>query len=238
MALLPIIGVDPDELPEAAVVVGDPARAERACSLLDGSRMLGRNREYVTYAGSFRGREVAVASHGVGGPGAAACFEELCRGGVTRLIRAGTAGGMQDHVVDGDLVVATAAVRDDGHSRGIVPLEFPAVADRRLTAALAEAAPDAHEGIVLTTAVFYPHPVLGSPLERWQRAGVVAVEMEVATLFVVAALHGAAAGAVLAIDGNPLREGDAEMSGYDPHRQVVTAAVERALEAALTAVTA
>lgn len=236
-AFLPIISVRAGDVPPAMVVVGDPDRAEKAARMLDGPRPLGRNREYVSFAGTYRGAPVGVISHGVGGPGAAACFEELCRSGVRRIVRAGTAGGIQEWVTDGDLVVANAAVRLDGHSQGIVPEPYPAVADRPLTNALVKSAGGAHEGIVLTSSVFYPHDVLGSDLRLWQRAGVVAVEMETATLFVVASLHGVAAGAVLAIDGNPLAEEDAEMTGYDPHRRVVRAAVERALVAALAAVT-
>lgn len=232
---LPIIAVRAGDMPEAMVVVGDPARAEKAAALLDGARLLGRNREFVSYTGRYQGSEMGVISHGVGASGAATCFEELCRGGVRRIVRAGTAGGMQPGVSDGDLVVATGAVRADGYTRGVVPEGYPAVADRRLTTALAEAADDAHEGIVLTSAVFYPHDVLGSDLRRWQKAGVVAVEMESAALFVVASLHGVAAGAILAIDGNPLAEEDTDMAGYDPDRAIVHAAVDRALHAAFTA---
>src|SRR3712207_6918346 len=55
----------------------------------------------------------------------------------------------------------------------------------------------------------FPYTTLfrsGSDLALWQRAGVVAVEMECSALFVTAALHGAAAGALLTVDGNPLEE--------------------------------
>jgi uridine phosphorylase len=233
---LPVIGVRAGDLPPAMVVVGDPGRAEHAAAMLDGFEPLGRNREYVSYRGSYLGKEVGVISHGVGAAGALVCFEELCRAGVRRLVRAGTAGGMQDTVTDGDLVVATAAVRAEGVTDDLVPGGFPAAADHRLTARLLEAADGAREGIVLTSAIFYPHHVLGSDLEMWQRAGVVAVEMEAAALFVVASLHGVSAGAILAIDGNPLASGDEEMSGYDPHRTVVSDAVDRALQAAFTSI--
>lgn len=234
---LPIISVRAGDLPEAMVVVGDPARAEKASALLDDRRPLGNNREFVSFVGTYNGTRTGVISHGVGASGAATCFEELCRGGVRRIVRAGTAGGMRTDVTDGDLVVATGAVRADGYTSGVVPEAYPALADRRLTTALAEAAGDAHEGIVLTSAVFYPHAVLGSNLPPWQKAGVVAVEMEAAALFVVASLHGVAAGAILAIDGNPLADEDEDMANYDPHRAIVDAAVDRALHAAFTALT-
>lgn len=229
-------------MPERVLVVGDPARAALVAGHLGDATALGRNREYVSFVGSHQGIPLGVVSHGVGAPGAAVCFEELCRAGARRLLRAGTAGGMQDDVVDGTLVVATAAVRHEGMTSRLVPPGFPAVADADLVVALRTAAAaagrDVREGIVLTSDLFYPHDVLGSDLALWQRAGVVAVEMEVAPLLVTATLHGVAAGAILAVDGNPLAAEDHDMSGYDPHRSIVTDAVAAMIAIALDALVA
>lgn len=241
---LPILGVRADLVPERVLVVGDPARAERLAARLDEGQVMSRNREYVLVHGVHRGVPVGVVSHGVGSAGAGVCFEELCRGGAQRIIRAGTCGGMQPNVRDGAIVIGTAAVRDDGLTPRLVPLAFPAVADVDVVVALraaaaASPAEDIHEGIVLTGDLFYPHDVLGSQLAMWARAGVVAVEMEAAALLVTAALHGVSAGVVLAADGNPLAEGDdTDMSGYDPHRQVVADAVDAMLGIALDALVA
>ena len=221
------------------LVVGDPNRAEKAASRLQDMKELGRSREYVSFAGRHQDVEVALVSHGVGSGGAAVCFEELFRAGADRVIRAGTAGGMQPSVLDGHLVVATAAVRSDGFTEQVVPLEYPAAADHRVIDSLLGAAAAAgvavHPGVVLTVASFYPHQVLGSSLPMWQQAGVVAVEMEVAALFVLASLHGSSAGAILAIDGNPLIEKDDSMEGYNPDRPVVHEAVERMITIGLDA---
>lgn len=237
--VLPVLQVRVGDLPKKVMVVGDPNRAELAAQKLDDTRELGRYREYFSYAGSYDGVEIGVVSHGVGSAGAAVCFEELCRSGVDTIIRAGSAGGIRPEVVDGNLVIATAAVRNDGFSGGVVPAEFPAVADFEVTAALIESTRNTvrpvHRGIVLTTSVFYPHPVLGSSLPQWQQAGVVAVEMEAAALFVIASLHRVAAGAIFAIDGNPLLERDEEMIGYDPHREIVREAVDSMLDSAFVA---
>ena len=237
---LPLLGVRAGDVPDRVLVVGDPGRAERAASRLGDVRQLGKVREYHSFVGTHGGRRIGVVSHGVGGPGAAVCFEELCRAGARYLVRAGTAGGLQPDVGAGDLVVATAAIRADGYSDHVVPPAFPAVADHEVLAALLAAAGGAPlcRGIVLTSAAFYPHDVLDGTegtgaLALWQRAGAVAVEMEVASLFVVASLHGAAAGAILAVDGQPAR--DAEMRSYDPARPGVDEAVEGMLAVALRA---
>jgi uridine phosphorylase len=40
---------------------------------------------------------MTVVSHGIGGPGAAICFEELIKLGVTCIIRMGTCGSYKTH---------------------------------------------------------------------------------------------------------------------------------------------
>ena len=235
----PVLRVTPGEIPTRAVVVGDPERAEKVAARLDGVRELGRFREYVTFAGSHDGVDVVVASHGVGASGASLCFEELHQAGVRRIIRAGTCGGLQADVDDGDLVVATGAIRDDGLTTGLVPPTFPALASvdvvMSLRRSIGEVGHRSHEGIVLTNAVFYSHDVLGSSLAQWAKAGAVAVEMECAALFVIGALNGTEVGAVLVSDGNPLH---GEKDGYNPHRQVVHDAVDVMIGVALDAVIA
>lgn len=237
---LPILNVPARDIPDRLLVVGDPARATRISTQLDDARQISRNREYVLYGGTHRGESLGVVSHGVGSPGAVACFEELCRGGARRLIRAGTAGGLQPDVVDGDLVIARGAVREDGVTAKLVPPSFPALAGIDVVLALRAAAEARNarvtEGIVLTSDLFYPHAVLGDDLAMWARAGAVAVEMECSALFVTAALHGVEAGAILAVDGNPLLERDDDMSGYDPHRPIVDDAVTAMIAIALDAI--
>jgi uridine phosphorylase len=242
---LPLTRIPVADLAPNVVVVGDPERARAVAERLDDATELASNREYLSIGGSHRGVPVTVVSHGVGGPGAAVAFEELCRGGARRIIRAGTAGGLQPDVTDGAVVVATGAVREDGVTDLLVPPAFPALADPRLTVALEDAARAAgvgadrlHRGVVCSSAAFYPHDVLGSRLELWQRAGCVAIEMEAAALFVVASLHRVEAAAVLAIDGNPLAAHDTSMEGYDPFRDVVRDAVAAVITAALDAVVA
>ena len=120
------LGIQSSDLPDRVIVVGDPARAQAAALMLDAYVEVGKNREYVTFRGNHGSVPVAVVSHGVGAAGAAICFEELCQAGVQRIIRAGTAGGLQSQILDGNLVNVTGAVRDEGGSPRIVPISYPA----------------------------------------------------------------------------------------------------------------
>jgi len=236
--VLPLLQASVSAIAPAALVVGDPARAERAACVLEDAREVGRNREYLTFTGRYAGQPVTVSSHGVGAAGAAVCMEELLRAGVRRIIRAGTAGGLQPDVVDGDLVIATGAVRDEGTSVRLVPVEYPAFAEAGIVAALVDSIGGAHKvhrGVVVTCDLFYPMLMLGSSLQQWADAGVIAVEMELSVLLVLAGLRGVAAGGVFAIDGSPIASAD--MKEYSPHRDVVRDAADAAVRAGLDALT-
>jgi uridine phosphorylase len=138
-------------------------------------------------------------------------------------------------------VLATGAVRDDGASERMVPLGFPAVADHRLTSALEAAAGAAgvvlNRGLVCTSDLFYPSPVHGPQWDIWHRAGVLAIEMELATLLVVSALHGIAAAGILVADGN-LLDAAGTMADYDPHQEVVAEAKAKMIVIGLDALVA
>jgi uridine phosphorylase len=105
-----------------------------------------------------------------------------------------------------------------------VPVEYPAAADYRVTAALEEAASesgyaDRHTGIILSSAVFFPGPFETIDNEKWSRAGVIGVEMEYAPLLVLASIHGAMAGGLFMADGNALDK--KEVEDYNPDQDVV-----------------
>ncbi len=239
MAFLPILNAEAGDFPERILVVGDPNRIDRVTPHLSDVTPIAHNREYRSIKGQFQGTTIGVVSHGVGSAGAGACFEELCQSGAARIVRAGSAGGMQPSVQAGDVVIASAAVREDGLSPRLVPASYPAAASVDVILAMRAAAASSdvkiHEGIVLTSDMFYPHEVLGSDLPPWQRAGVTAVEMEISALYTICSLHGVERGAVVAIDGNPLDQDAGSMETYNPRQDAVQKAVDNCLQIALNA---
>jgi uridine phosphorylase len=187
------------------LIPGDPRRVEMIASFLDESWKGADYRGFVTYTGKKGGVGISVCSTGIGCPSAAIAVEELARIGAQVFIRVGTTGALQENVNIGDIVVASAAVRADGTSKIYAPLEFPAVADFDVSAALLEAAKKTkrkiHFGVVASTDAFYGNH---KNLELWSRLGVLAVEMESSAIFTIAALKRLKAGSILAVDGNPL----------------------------------
>ena len=233
---LPILRVRPEEISSKVLVVGDPARAEAAAGLLDHVDQVGTNREYVTYSGVSGDKRITICSHGVGSAGAGVCFEELARAGARVILRAGTCGAVQDEIQDGELIVPSGAIRDDGLTPRLVPDGYPAVAHHELVSALetavAASGSDPRTGLVLSSDLFYPSAALGIDWQPWKRSNVLAVEMELAPLFVIASLHGIKAGGILAVDGNPTLAAQ-DMSEYDPYRAVVQEATGKMLEIAI-----
>lgn len=232
------IGLRADQGAAFAIITGDPGRVEGVARRLEQPEFVAQEREFTTWAGRLAGERVLVTSHGIGGPSTAICVEELSRCGVRTLIRMGTCGGMQREVCGGDLVVATAAIRQEGTSREYLPLEFPAVADWRVTGALmAEAAErgwTVHAGVVHCKDSFYGQhspedspvaPWLTAQWQAWLRGGCLASEMESAALYTVAAAKGLRAGCVLAVIWNQERDAAGLPNPHctDPSRAIDTA---------------
>ena len=182
---------------------GDPGRCEAIAQHFDNPVHISFNREYNIWTGTLLGEKVTVCSTGIGGPSAAIAMEELVKIGADTFIRVGTSGGIRMDVVPGDVIVATGAIRYEHTSWEYAPIEYPAVPDFDITAALKAAGEDlgypVKTGVVQSKDSFYgqhsPHlsPVyyeLQNKWESYKRLGVLVSEMEAAALFVVAnALH-------------------------------------------------
>ena len=144
-------------------------------------------------AGSFQllsdGRVGVVGGFGIGAPAAASVMEELIACGATRFISIGAAGCLQSHVKEGDVILCTSAIRDEGVSHHYSPLSGPAIPSERLTnqmkAVLERSGLPFIEGSAWTIDAPYRETV--AEARHYQEQGVVAVEMEAAALFTVAA---------------------------------------------------
>ena len=206
-------GVDLNKVASHVLVVGDPQRVNDAAEFLEDLEPLWDGREYRAINGSYAGKNITICSHGVGASGAAYMFEILFTGGAKTIIRAGTCGAMVAGVPDGGLIIGTGAIRADGITSAMVPMEFPAIADRHVVAALERAAAkhgftELPTGIVITDGLYFPYEYQPSFLDLWPKLGAVAIEMEFATLLIQASIHGARAGGIFTSDGNVIEEPD------------------------------
>lgn len=221
-----------------AILPGDPGRVPKIAACLNNPKKICVNREYTSYLGELEGENVLVMSTGMGGPSTAIAVEELALIGIENLIRVGTSGGMQLDVSAGDIVIAQAAIRQEGTSKEYVPIEFPAVANIDITLALRNAANELgytnHTGVVHCKDSFYGQhspnrmPVsyeLENKWQAWLKAGALCSEMETASLYTVAQTLGLKAGAVLLVIWNQEKEkkGLPQEQNFDIDKEIFVA---------------
>ncbi len=206
-----------NSLPETVLLPGDPARVLEIASYWDNAKEIGENREFKTMVGRYKGMEIAACSTGIGGASTEIAVAELFQLGARRLIRVGTAGGISPKVKPGDLVVLSGCVRYSGAADAYIPLNYPAIANYKTVMALIGACQELdccyHEGLGLSLDSFYAsktHLIQGKSLpsriepllNEWVKAGVLQLDMETATLFILASLLGIEAGAICTVGSN------------------------------------
>jgi DeoD family purine-nucleoside phosphorylase len=229
---------EPGDYAEACLLPGDPLRAKYiAETFLTDAVQVNGERALLGYTGSYKGTRVSVQATGMGCPTAAIVLEELIMLGVRRFLRVGTCGGLRLDLPIGDLVVALSAVPADGTARHYVDDEPHApTASWELVHAAVHSAKElglqVRVGPIVSSDTFYD-PDNGRH-ERWSQRGILAVEMEAAVIFTIAALRGVEAGCLLTVSDYAVHgEAVARISDEDLRR-----AVERMTELALATVTA
>jgi uridine phosphorylase len=192
-----------------AIVTGDPDRVPTLAQALGPPGAPWSRRGFVCLEASYGDEPVLVASTGIGGPTTAIVVEEISQLGISQVIRVGTCGSMQPQVRPGHLVIACGAVRDEGTSHQYLPASVPAVPDPALLACiLAEArrvGVPHHVGLTHCKDAYYAERPEGLPLSNEWKAkwtmlrsiGVLATEMEAASLFAVATARRLQAAALL-----------------------------------------
>ncbi len=228
------ISAEPGQIAPTVLLPGDPYRARWAAeTFLEGVELVNDVRGMLGFTGTWKGNRVTIQGSGMGMPSLSIYVNELIRDyGAETLIRIGSCGGMQERVKVRDVILAMTASSISTPSRGIMKeINFAPAADWDLLQAAARAAESRevglHVGGIYSSDTFYDErPDLN---EQMVRHGILAVEMEAAELYTLAARHAKRALAVLTVSdhlqtGEALPAGERERSFGDM--------VEIALEAA------
>ena len=203
------IGAKPGEIAETVLLPGDPYRARWAAqTFLKDAVCVNEVRGMLAYTGTWKGHRVTIHGTGMGMPSMSIYANELIRDyGAQTLIRIGSAGALQHHVKVRDVVLAQACCTAGSPSRTIFrELNFAPTADFGLLKAAWEAGQGRgiglHVGAIYSSDTFYDERQDLS--DQMQRHGVLAVEMEAAELYTLAARYGRRALAVMAISDHIL----------------------------------
>jgi purine-nucleoside phosphorylase len=229
----PHISAEAGDFAECVLMPGDPLRAKHIAEhFLSETRQVTAVRNMLGFTGIYKEMPVSVIGSGMGIPSASIYATELVSEyGCKRLVRVGSAGGISSSIKLRDVVIATGASTDSGVNRArFRGWDFAAIADFGLARAAVDAAQslgvEVAVGNVFSADLFYnPQSDVWDVLESM---GVLAVEMEAAGLYGVAAEKGARALAILTISDH-IRSGEATTSLE--REQTFNSMVEVALEA-------
>lgn len=203
----PVVGCKAGDIASLVVLTNFNSHVLRAEAVLeDVTLKQTAGWDVTTISGSHRGTPVTVCNAGIGAGSTSNVMEELINLGGKVFIQVGATGAIQERIGMGDIVIPTAAVRDEGVTRYYAPKKYPAVADYRVVAALVDAAKAAgktvHTGIIRTTDGFYPSQRIEKYVRKYSDLGVLSVEQEVSAILTIAGARGCYAGASLVAIGN------------------------------------
>lgn len=228
----PHISAEKGDFAPSILLPGDPLRAKHiADNFLDDVKQVNAVRNMLGYTGTYSGIPVSVMGTGMGIPSASIYATELITEfGVERLIRVGSCGGILSSVKIRDVVLAIGACTDSGVNRiRYGGHDFAATADFWLLQAAATAAAakgiEVKVGNVHSTDLFYNPD--DEAFDRMEAMGVLAVEMEAAGLYGVAAEKGGRALTIATVSDH-IRTGEA--TSGDERQETFDEMVEIALE--------
>ncbi|WP_439559803.1 purine-nucleoside phosphorylase [Roseinatronobacter sp.] len=205
------IGAKRGEIAETVLMPGDPLRAKWAAErFLTDAQCVNQVRGMLGYTGTWRGHRVSIHASGMGMASMSIYAHELLQDyGARTLVRVGSAGAMQDHVNLRDIVLAQTCTTISTPSKALFrEVQFAPCADFGLLRAAHDAAcalgATVHVGNIYSSDTFYDErPDLNTLMTRH---GVLAVEMEAAELYAVAARFDARALAVMTVSDHLVKK--------------------------------
>jgi purine-nucleoside phosphorylase len=205
--MTPHLEAKPGEIADRILLPGDPLRAKYiAENFLEDAECYNQVRGMLGFTGTYQGKRISVQGTGMGVPSLSIYVHELLEVyGVKRLMRVGTCGALQEDLQIRDVILAMSASTDSAINKiRFGGMDFaPTASAEMLFKAHAEAQTmglKVHAGPILTSDTFY-----GDDPDSWRiwaKFGVLAVEMESAALFSLAAKFGAQALTVLTVSDN------------------------------------
>jgi purine-nucleoside phosphorylase len=226
----------PGDFADTVLMPGDPLRAKHiAENFLGNARQVSDVRNMLGFTGTYKDTPVSVMGTGMGIPSASIYGTELINEyGVKNLLRIGSCGALSHDVAIRDIIIAMGASTDTNVNRARYGgYDFAAIADYGLLRAAVDVASTydhpVHVGNIYTSDLFY-HPDDPGRIEFNQRMGILAVEMETAGLYGLAAQYGAKALALMTVSDHVLTH---EATSAEERQTTFNEMVEIALETAL-----
>jgi purine-nucleoside phosphorylase len=224
------------DIAEAILLPGDPLRAKFiAETFLKDPVQYTAVRNILGFTGTYQGKRVSVQGTGMGIPSISIYVNELFRDyGVKRAIRIGTAGSIQKEVHIRDLVIAMSACTDSGANsvrfggRNYAPTASFSLLKTAYDTAVSKGW-QPKVGSIVSTDMFYTEDP--EEWKLWAKFGCLALEMECAELYTLAAKYGREALSLLTISDSLITH---EQTSAEERQSTFTRMMEVALETAIS----
>jgi purine-nucleoside phosphorylase len=188
----PHINAQKGDIAKTVLMPGDPLRAKFiAETYLQNVTQYNTVRNMFGYTGEYKGVKLSVQGSGMGIPSIGIYSYELYNAyDVDNIVRIGTAGGIQDNLKIGDVVIGMGACTDSNYANHFdLPGIYSAIATYELLEKAVNAAKEKgckyEVGNIVSNDVFYSDDT--TAMDRWKKMGVLAVEMESFGLYLNAA---------------------------------------------------
>nr|AXS01246.1 Purine nucleoside phosphorylase [uncultured bacterium] len=223
------------EIAETILLPGDPLRAKFVAeNFLQDAAQYTAIRNILGFTGTYKGKKVSVQGTGMGIPSISIYVNELFREyGVKRAIRIGTAGSINKDVKIRDMVLAISACTDSGANNiRFSGRNFTPTASFNLLKTAWEVAVSKgwqpKVGSVVSADMFYTEDP--DDWKLWSKYGCLALEMECAELYTLAAKYGCEALGILTISDSLIT---GETTTAEERQTTFTKMMETALETAV-----
>jgi purine-nucleoside phosphorylase len=228
------IAAKENQIAETVLLPGDPLRAKYiAETFLDNATCYNEVRNMFGYTGTYKGQRVSVQGTGMGVPSISIYITELMQSyHVQNLIRVGTCGAIQKDVKVRDVILAMSASTDSQMNRIIFDgIDFAPTANFELLKTAYDAGIakglNLKVGNVFTADLFYND---NADHEKWAQYQILALEMESAALYTLAAKFGRRALSVLTVSDHILT---GEVTSAEERQTTFNDMIEVALETAI-----
>ncbi|MBA4537750.1 purine-nucleoside phosphorylase [Bacillus aquiflavi] len=202
------IGAKENEIAETVLLPGDPLRAKYiAETFLEDVKCYNEVRNMLGFTGTYKGKRISVQGTGMGVPSISIYINELMQNyHVQTLIRVGTCGAIQQDVKVRDVILAMSASTDSQINRlTFGGVDYAPTADFHLLKKAYEVGIEKglslKVGNVFTADTFYND---NAEHEKWAKYQILAIEMETAALYTLAAKFGRKALSVLTVSDHIL----------------------------------
>ncbi|WP_426349720.1 purine-nucleoside phosphorylase [Alloiococcus sp. CFN-8] len=198
------IGAKPGEIAESILLPGDPLRAKFiAENYLEDVKCYNEVRGMLGFTGYYKGKRVSVQGTGMGIPSISIYANELVKFyGVKNLIRVGTCGAIKEDLKVRDIILAmSASTNSSVNKMRFNGMDYAATASFELLhkayTKSKEMGLEVKSGNILSSDVFYND--IPDSWKLWAKYGVMAIEMESAELYTIAAREGVNALSILTV---------------------------------------